>query len=154
MGRALVHPCQGLVCQRVAGVLVGPPQGLARCQLWAASQAGPEAGPFGLGWVGEKMAVVLHGRARFAHRSTVNTCAAHAKEKKPIKACIARAQSLVAGAGAQIQQGVVHAAMLRRDMGLEWSYSDMVKAQVTRPKGLLSPPLSPDVRHATLAGCC
>jgi hypothetical protein len=104
--------------------------------------------------MGEKLAVPLQRCARFANRSTVNAGAAHAKEKKPIKACIARAQSLVAGAGVQIQQGVVHAAMLRRDMGLEWSYSDMVNAQVTRPRGLLSPPLSPDARDATLAGCC
>jgi hypothetical protein len=104
--------------------------------------------------MGEKLTVSLQRCARFANRSTVNAGAEHAKEKKPIKACIARAQSLVAGAGVQIQQGVVHAAILRRDMGLEWSYSDMVNAQVTRPRGLLSPPLSPDARDATLAGCC
>lgn len=126
VGCALVHPCQGLVCQHVAGVLVGPPQGLARCQLWAASQAGPEAGPFGLGWVGEKLAVVLHGRARFAHRSTVNTCAAHAKEKKPIKTRIARAQGLVAGAGLEGQVVGCHAGMLRRVRCRKWSDSDML----------------------------
>jgi hypothetical protein len=103
--------------------------------------------------MGEKLTVSLQWCARFANRSTVNAGAAHAKEKKPIKACIARAQSLVAGAGAQIQQVVVHVAMLRRDMGLEWSYSDMVKTQVMRPRGLLSPALSPGVRHSTQAVC-
>jgi hypothetical protein len=103
--------------------------------------------------MGEKLTVSLQRCARFANRSTVNAGAAHAKEKKPIKAGIARAQCLVAGAGAQIQQGVVHAAMLRRDMGLEWSYSDMVNAQVTRPRGLLSPALSPGVRHSILSVC-
>jgi hypothetical protein len=103
--------------------------------------------------MGEKLTVSLQWCARFANRSTVNPGAAHAKEKKSIKAGIACAQGLVASAGAQIQQGVVHVAMLRRDMGLEWSYSDMVKTQVMRPRGLLSTPLAPGLRHSTQAVC-
>ena len=153
LGVALIHPFKGLVRQHLAGILAGPALGLTGGQLWATPQAGPEPGNLGLCWMGEKLAVSLQRCARCAHRPAVNAGAAHAKVKKPIKACIARAHSLVAGAGAQIQQGVVHAAMLRRDMGLEWSYSDMVNTQVMRPRGLHSTTLSPVLRHSTLAVC-
>ena len=89
--------------QHLAGILGGPTPGLAGRQLGAAAQTRPETRPFGLGGVGEKVAISRQRCARFAHRPAVNAGALHAKEKKPVKAGIARAQSLVAGARVQRQ---------------------------------------------------
>ena len=126
VGGALIHPGQGLVRQHVAGILGGPTPCLAGRQFGAATQTRPETRPFGLGRVGEKVTISRQGCARFAHRPAVNAGALHAKEKKPVKAGIARAQSLVAGAGVQGQVVGGHAGMLRTGMGVEWSVSDMV----------------------------